>query len=89
MLTTLQRSRSRHGAAYVEHGTGEPLVLIHGVGMRLEAWAPQIEALAATPSGHRGRHAGPWRKRPPAAMRQLADFVAWLGGCSTISVSTV
>lgn len=46
MLATLHRSRTRGGAAYVDSGRGEPLLLIHGVGMRLEAWAPQIAALA-------------------------------------------
>jgi pimeloyl-ACP methyl ester carboxylesterase len=34
--------------AYVEAGEGEPVVLVHGVGLRLEAWSPQIDALAAT-----------------------------------------
>ena len=32
---------------YQVHGQGEPLVLIHGVGMGKEVWAPQIEAFAA------------------------------------------
>lgn len=45
---TLPRSSTVHGAAYVDAGEGEPLVLIHGVGLRLEAWVPQIESLAAT-----------------------------------------
>ncbi len=44
----LPRSSTLHGAAYVDAGEGEPVVLIHGVGLRLEAWAPQIESLAAT-----------------------------------------
>ena len=30
------------GTAYADRGSGEPLVLIHGVGMRAEAWTPQI-----------------------------------------------
>ena len=79
MLTTPQRSRARHGAAYVEHGTGEPVLLIHGVGMRLEAWAPQAEALAASHRviavdmpGH-----GESDRLPDDA--QLTDFVAWFG----------
>lgn len=47
MLQTLQRSRTPSGAAYLDRGRGdETVVLIHGVGMRLEAWSPQIERLA-------------------------------------------
>jgi len=79
MLTTPQRSRSRLGAAYVEHGIGEPVLLIHGVGMRLEAWAPQAEALAASHRvivvdmpGH-----GESDRLPDDA--QLSDFVTWFG----------
>lgn len=33
--------------AYSVAGEGEPLVLIHGVGMTRAAWAPQVEAFAA------------------------------------------
>lgn len=40
------RLRTSSGHAYFETGTGEPLVLVHGVGLRLEAWAPQIAALS-------------------------------------------
>lgn len=47
MLQTLQRSKTPSGAAYLDSGRGdETVVLIHGVGMRIEAWAPQIERLA-------------------------------------------
>ncbi|MEX0632384.1 alpha/beta fold hydrolase [Serratia ureilytica] len=31
----------------MEAGRGEPLVLIHGVGMNAEAWYPQLDALSA------------------------------------------
>jgi pimeloyl-ACP methyl ester carboxylesterase len=31
---------------YHREGTGEPLVLIHGIGSRWEVWKPQLEALA-------------------------------------------
>ncbi|WP_211231723.1 alpha/beta fold hydrolase [Ottowia thiooxydans] len=34
------------GTAYAVHGEGEPVVLIHGVGMQHGVWAPQIEDLA-------------------------------------------
>ena len=47
MLQTLPRSRTPSGAAYLARGEGdETLVLIHGVGMRIEAWQPQIDRLA-------------------------------------------
>ncbi|MXN52837.1 alpha/beta fold hydrolase [Shinella sp. AETb1-6] len=47
MLQTLPRSKTPSGAAYLERGKGdETLVLIHGVGMRIEAWQPQIDRLA-------------------------------------------
>lgn len=32
--------------AYSVHGSGRPVVLVHGVGMAREAWAPQVGALA-------------------------------------------
>lgn len=38
----LSRARTRGGAAYVSVGSGSPIVFVHGVGLRLEAWAPQI-----------------------------------------------
>ena len=47
-MTTVRRFKTQHGTAFAETGSGEPLVLIHGVGMRLEAWAPQMAALGTT-----------------------------------------
>ncbi|MEM5313057.1 alpha/beta hydrolase [Paraburkholderia sp. JHI869] len=43
---TLQLS-SKRVAHYLEQGSGEPLVLVHGVGMQASAWYPQIEDLSA------------------------------------------
>lgn len=43
---TLQLSNKRV-AHYLEQGSGEPLVLIHGVGMQALAWYPQIDDLAS------------------------------------------
>jgi hypothetical protein len=34
------------GTAFSVHGTGEPLVLVHGVGMGKEIWTPQIAAFS-------------------------------------------
>jgi len=41
-LKILQRSKSKHGIAYHKIGSGPPLVLIHGVGLRAESWGAQI-----------------------------------------------
>ncbi|CAM3062978.1 alpha/beta fold hydrolase [Paracoccus nototheniae] len=60
-----------------EPGRRDAVLLIHGVGMRAEAWAPQIDALsqhfrvvAVDMPGHGGS-----APLPPDA--QLPDFVAW------------
>lgn len=72
--------RKTGGTAYHEAGEGEPLVLLHGVGMRLEAWAPQIaefarshRVLAVDVPGH-----GESEKLPAGS--GISDFVAWLEG---------
>lgn len=64
-------------ARVITAGAGEPLLLIHGVGMRAEVWAPQIAALQASHlviavdmPGH-----GDSDPLPPGAA--LPDFVAW------------
>ncbi|MBJ7555347.1 alpha/beta fold hydrolase [Marinomonas spartinae] len=46
ILTTLQRFKSSTGLSYVKLGQGPSLVLVHGVGLRLEAWGNQFEALS-------------------------------------------
>lgn len=76
-LTTLLPSRTGPKTTYREQGAGEPLVLIHGVGMQSSAWAPQIDALAQhyrvfalDMPGHGGSD-------PLPTGSQLADFVAW------------
>ena len=64
------------------------MVLLHGVGLRLEAWAPQIESLAKTHRvialdlpGHGG-------SSPISKGSGLDAFVDWLSRRSTIWVST-
>ncbi|WP_271271238.1 alpha/beta fold hydrolase [Aliamphritea hakodatensis] len=44
-LKTLQRSDSANGLAFHRSGSGDPVVLIHGVGLRAEAWFQQLPAL--------------------------------------------
>ncbi len=75
----LPRKVTEGGAAYFEAGVGEDLILIHGVGMRLEAWKPQIEifskthrVIAVDMPGHGGS------ERLPAGST-LKDFVGWFG----------
>ena len=41
-----EHRQSLGGTTFIEAGSGEPLLLIHGVGMNV--WRPQIEAFAAT-----------------------------------------
>jgi (E)-2-((N-methylformamido)methylene)succinate hydrolase len=77
MLTTPQRSRSAAGAAYVEQGAGEPVLLIHGVGMRLEAWSQQSEALAATHRVISVDMPGHGESGRLADDASLQDFVSW------------
>ena len=76
--TTLPLSDPFGSLSYREGGSGEALVLIHGVGMQSAAWAPQIEALSKTHRvlsldmpGHGGSSA-------LAEGADLAAYVAWL-----------
>lgn len=64
-------------AHYLEQGEGEPLVLIHGVGMQAAAWTPQIEffskqyrVIAVDMPGH-------GQSSPLPEDAKLPDFVAW------------
>lgn len=79
MLTTPQRSRTRHGAAYRLAGAGEPVVLIHGVGLRLEAWEPQFEHLSRTHCVVAVDMPGHGESAPLAPGAELPAFVDWLG----------
>jgi len=77
-LTILPRSKTASGAAYAEFGTGEEcLVLIHGVGMALEAWGPQIRTLARQHRVVAVDMPGHGQSMPLATGAQLPDFVAW------------
>jgi len=74
---TLLQSKTSSGAAYIERGSGKPLLLLHGVGMCAEAWQPQLEALspharviALDLPGHGATPALPGKP-------DLRDFVAW------------
>ncbi len=78
------------GAAYIDIGSGEPLVLVHGVGLRLEAWMPQIRAFA----GHYRVIAIDLPGHGESARiddgARLPDYVSWLRDVlDTLGVSPV
>ncbi|WP_324752319.1 alpha/beta hydrolase [Roseovarius sp. Pro17] len=80
-LTILRLSDPGLNVAYRDSGRGEPLILIHGVGMQSAAWGPQIAALSGSyrvialdMPGHGGSD-------PLPQGSQLPDFVAW---CRTV-----
>ena len=78
---TPPRSSTRRGAAYVDLGDGEPVVLVHGVGLRLEAWAPQIASLAATHRVVAVDLPGHGASAPIQTGSGLAAFVDWFVTC--------
>src|SRR4249919_3380770 len=77
---TRPRSKTPHGAAYVDIGDGDPVVLVHGVGLRLEAWEPQIESLAATHRVIAVDLPGHGASAPIEPGSGLAAFIEWFVG---------
>ncbi|OLL27392.1 alpha/beta hydrolase [Burkholderia sp. SRS-W-2-2016] len=73
---TLQLS-SKRVAHYLEQGRGEPLVLIHGVGMQAQAWYPQIEALAGEFRVISVDMPGHGQSEPLETGAGLPQFVEW------------
>lgn len=76
MFQTLRLSEAA-SVRLCDIGEGEPILMIHGVGMRAEAWAPQIAAL-----GQRWRVIAPdmpghGESDPLPQGAELPDFVAW------------
>lgn len=45
MTYSFAKSLTSHGLAYCQFGSGQPLLLIHGVGLCSESWFPMVEAL--------------------------------------------
>lgn len=76
-LTTLLLSDTNRKVSCRTQGAGEPLVLIHGVGMQSAAWGPQLayfapryRVIALDMPGHGGSD-----PLPPAS--QLPQYVDW------------
>ncbi|MDR5759055.1 alpha/beta hydrolase [Caballeronia sp. LZ035] len=72
----LSSNRSAH---CIEQGTGEPLVLIHGVGMQASAWYPQIDALSQDFRVIAVDMPGHGQSDPLDAHATLPQFVQWAG----------
>jgi pimeloyl-ACP methyl ester carboxylesterase len=77
-MDTIRRLHSKNGTAWAEAGSGPPLVLIHGVGMRLEAWAPQMAALCGNYRVIAVDMPGHGESRALAEGSGLEAFVDWL-----------
>ena len=73
--TTQPRSEVPGGLAARQIGDGPPLILIHGVGLRSEAWAgvmPQLSAQFAVSAVDMPGHGG----SPLGKARELTDYVS-------------
>lgn len=73
MWTT--RPRSGFGAlTAIRAGDGPPVVLLHGVGLRAEAWAAQIDALSRRFAVIASDMPGHLQSLPPAGLPTLAAY---------------
>jgi flavin reductase (DIM6/NTAB) family NADH-FMN oxidoreductase RutF/pimeloyl-ACP methyl ester carboxylesterase len=87
MSRLLLASRKRAGGtAYLEAGSGEAVILIHGVGLNADAWAPQLEELAKTHRviaidmlGHGKSEVAPGTVTLDNYIRQVADLMTACG----------
>lgn len=66
--------------AYAERGKGEPLLFIHGVGMRAEAWTPQIAEFSSTHRVVALDLIGHGRSALSPVPKDLGDYVAQARG---------
>ncbi|MGF6851879.1 alpha/beta fold hydrolase [Paraburkholderia sp. CI3] len=77
MTSRTLRLSNKRVAHYLEKGTGEPLVLIHGVGMQALAWYPQIEDLSPEFRVISVDMPGHGRSDPLEPGAGLPQFVEW------------
>lgn len=77
----------------LEAGAGQPLLLIHGVGLRAEAWGPQFDALSQVARVIAVDMPGHGESDPLPGVPGLADYVAWAArviealGCGPVNVA--
>ena len=77
MMSRILRLSDGLAVNVIEAGAGAPLLLIHGVGMRAEAWAPQIEALSPECRVIAVDMPGHGASDPLPGTPDIADYVAW------------
>jgi len=76
---TLDRNIASNGLAYHATGTGTPVVLVHGVGLRAESFSPQIEFLKQSHNVYAIDLPGHGHSRGvDKATRALANYTATL-----------
>lgn len=77
MMSRTLRLSDGLSARVIDQGSGAPVLLIHGVGMRAEAWAPQIEALSADHRVVAIDMPGHGDSDPLPGSPRLPQYVAW------------
>ena len=77
MMSKTQQLSNNRIAHYFEQGTGEPLVLIHGVGMQAAAWYPQIKFFSKHYRVISVDMPGHGQSSKLADDAKLQDFVDW------------
>lgn len=76
--TTQQLCKTGRTLGLRDQGAGDPVVLVHGVGMQSAAWGPQIEELSQTHRVIAVDMPGHGASAPLPDCSQLPDYVAWL-----------
>lgn len=77
MMSRILRLSDGLSVRTIEAGRGAPLVLIHGVGMRAEAWGPQIAALSAEHRVIAVDMPGHGESSPLPGAPMLSEYVSW------------
>jgi len=77
-LKSLTEHNTAGGTAYIDCGDGEPLVLIHGVGLNRHVWQPQLEAFCNDYRVITYDTLGHGNSRMPAADVVLDDYLEQL-----------
>jgi len=74
MFKSLTEHKTAVGTAYLDCGNGEPLVLIHGVGLNKQVWQPQFDAFCGEYRVIAYDTLGHGNSRIPSAHLALDDY---------------